>query len=130
MDILLQWYGVDKKGMKKAEKVAQWRAIRASNTELPQHDMWMAEDKERLAKIANKAIDMPETFLGRYATVHKRNVVAAVLNFSAEEWESLNALREADAAEMNQTVVANESDNNSGALVMENKTIGGESDKI
>jgi hypothetical protein len=49
LDILLQWYGVDKKGMKKAEKVAQWRAIRASNTEPPQLDMWMAEDKERLA---------------------------------------------------------------------------------
>ena len=27
LDILLQWYRVDKKGMKKAEKVAQWRAI-------------------------------------------------------------------------------------------------------
>jgi hypothetical protein len=31
--------------------------------------MWMAEDKERLAKIANKEIDMSETFLGRYAAV-------------------------------------------------------------
>jgi hypothetical protein len=39
LDILLQWYGVDKKGIKKAEKVAQWRAIRASNTEPPQLDM-------------------------------------------------------------------------------------------
>ncbi len=73
---------------------------------------------------------MSETFLRRYAAVQKRNVVAAVLNFSAEEWESLKALREADAAETNQTAVANESNNNSGALVMENERIGGESDKV
>ncbi len=31
---------------------------------------------------------------------------------------------------MNQTAVANESDNNSGALVMENETIRGESDEV
>jgi hypothetical protein len=130
LDILLQWYGVNKKGMKKAEKVAQWRAIRASNTELPQLDMWRAEDKERLAKIANKEIDMSDTFLGWCVTVQKRNAVAAVLDFSAKEWESLKALREANAAEINQTAVANESDNNSGALVMENETIGGESDEV
>ncbi len=132
LDILLQlqWYGVDKKGMKQAEKVAQWRAIRASNTEPPQLDMWTAEDKERLPKIANKEIDMSEMFLGWYAAVPKRNAVAAVLDFSAKEWESLKALREADAAETNQTAVANESDNNSGALVTENETIGGESDEV
>jgi hypothetical protein len=54
LDILLQWYGVDKKGMKKAEKVSQCRAIQASNTEPPQLDMWMAEDKERLAKLQTR----------------------------------------------------------------------------
>jgi hypothetical protein len=90
----------------------------------------MAEDKERLAKIANKEIDMSEMFLGRYAAVQKRNTVAAVLNFSAKEWESLKALKEVDAAEINQTVVANENDNNSESLVMENKMIRGESDKV
>jgi hypothetical protein len=81
--------------------VAQWRAIRTSNTEPQQLDMWMAEDEERLAKIANKEIDMLETFLGRYAAVQKRNAVAAVLNFSAKEWDSLKALWKADAAETN-----------------------------
>ncbi len=116
--------------MKKAAKVALWRAIRASNTEPPQLDMWMAEDKKRLAKIANKEIDMSEAFLGWYAAVQNRNAVAAVPNFSAKEWESLKALWEADAAETNQTAVANESDNNSGALVMQNEMIGGESDEV
>ncbi len=81
--------------------MAQWRAIRTSNTEPQQLDMWMAEDEERLAKIANKEIDMLETFLGRYAAVQKRNAVAAVLNFSAKEWDSLKALWKADAAETN-----------------------------
>jgi hypothetical protein len=38
LDILLQWYGIKKKGMKKAKKVAQWREICAANTEPPKLD--------------------------------------------------------------------------------------------
>jgi len=32
LDVLLNWYGVEKKAAKKAEKVAQWKEIRVSNT--------------------------------------------------------------------------------------------------
>jgi hypothetical protein len=78
---------------------------------------------------SNKEIDMSETFLGRYAAVKKRNAVAAILDFTDEEWESLKALKEANAAEMSQAAVANDIDNNSGALGMKNKTIGGTIDK-
>jgi hypothetical protein len=51
LDILLQWYGVDKTGMKKPEKVEQWRVIHVSNTDPPQLDVWTAEDKENLANM-------------------------------------------------------------------------------
>jgi hypothetical protein len=49
---------------------------------------------------------MLETYLGRYAAIQKRNAVAAVLDFTDEEWESLKALREADGAETNQVAMA------------------------
>ena len=60
-------------------------------------DLWTAEDEEHLLQLKNKDIDMSETYLGRYAAIQKRNVVAAVLDFTDEEWESLMRLRDADA---------------------------------
>jgi hypothetical protein len=39
LDVLLNWYGVEKKATKKAEKVAKWREIRAANTEPPMADV-------------------------------------------------------------------------------------------
>ena len=108
--------------MKKAEKVERWRAIRVSGTEPPQLDIWTAEDEENLAKIIDKDIDMSETFLGRYAVLQKRNAVAAVLEMSDEEWESLKALREAEAQNDN-------NDNILGALEAVNDLIGGENNE-
>jgi hypothetical protein len=90
LDVLLNCYGIEKKAAtKKAEKVSQWRAIRAANMEPPMVDVWTAEDEEKLVRLCNKVIDMVETFLGRYAAIQKRTAVAAVLNFTDKEWESL-----------------------------------------
>ena len=125
LDVLLSWYGIEKKAMKKAEKVAQWREIRAANTEPPMVDVWTAEDEEQLVRLSNKQIDMLETFLGRYAAIQKRTAVAAVLDFTNEEWESLKALREADGAATTTTTV----DDIIGALGMENEVIEGTIDK-
>ncbi len=69
LDTLLQWYGIDHKGMKKAQKVAQWKEIRAANMEPSEVDVWTAVDEENLVKMANKEIDMSETYLGRYAAL-------------------------------------------------------------
>ena len=44
-------------------------------------------------------------FLGRYAAIQKRTAVAAVLDFTDEEWESLKVLREADGAATTMTTV-------------------------
>ena len=121
LDVLLNWYGVEKKAMKKAEKVAQWREIRTGNTEPPMVDVWTAEDEEQLVRLSNKQIAMLETFLGRYAAIQKRTAVAAVLDFTDEEWESLKALREADGAATTTTTV----DDIIGALGMENEMIEG-----
>ncbi len=77
-------------------------------------------------RIKNKEIDMSETYLGRYAALQKRDAVAAVLDFSEEEWLSLIALREADAAESSDAAVTVNNDNNPGALEMENETNGGD----
>ena len=127
LDILLQWYGVDKKGMKKAEKVAKWKEIRLSGTAPPVVHEWTDEDEEQLTKIKNREIDMSETYLGRYAALQKRNAVAAILDFTDEEWEALKTMREADAVERSEIVVLNSIDNNTGASGMENDTIDGES---
>jgi hypothetical protein len=83
-------------------------------------DVWTAEDEEQLVRLSNKVIGMSETFLGRYAAIQKRTAVAAVLNFTDEEWESLKTLREADGAErdMLTDVVANDI---IGAVGMENE---------
>jgi hypothetical protein len=129
LDILLNWYGVNKKGTKKAEKVAHWREIHAANTEPPMADMWTAEDKEQLLKISNKEINMLETYLGRYAAIQKRTAVAAVLDFTNKEWESLKRLRDADATERREGATASDNYNNTGVQGMENGTIGGEYDE-
>jgi len=132
LDVLLNWYGVEKKAAKKAEKVAMWREIRAASTEPPMADVWTAKDEEELVKLSNKEIDMSETYLGRYAAIQKRNAVAAVLDFTDEEWESLKALREADGAETNQVAIANDTGDIMGSLLgkeNENETAGGTIDQ-
>ena len=129
---MLNWYGVEKKEAKKAEKVAMWREIRAASTEPPMADVWTAKDEEELVKLSNKEIDMSETYLGRYAAIQKRNAVAAVLDFTDEEWESLKALREADGAETNQVAIANDTGDIMGSLLgteSENETAGGTIDQ-
>ena len=114
LDVLLNCYGVEKKATKKAEQVAQWREIRAANSEPPMVDMWTAEDKEQLQTISNKEIDMSVPYLGRYAAIQKRTPVAAVLDFTDEKWESLKALREADGAERNQGATTDDNGNYTG----------------
>jgi hypothetical protein len=128
LDVLLSWYGVDMKGMRrKGEKVEKWKEIWASNTELPNIEVWTAEDEEKLPEMSNRDINMSETYLGRLAALQKRNAVAAVLDMSEDEWESLKALREADAGNLTQSVIMPEdNDNILCALEAANETIGGE----
>jgi hypothetical protein len=81
LDVLLNWYGVEKKATKKVEKVKQWREIPAANTKPPMVDVWTAEDKEQLVRLSKKEIEMSETYLGRYDAIQKRTAIAAVLDF-------------------------------------------------
>ena len=82
--------------MKKADKAAKWREIRASNTPPSVLVGWTEEDEAELERMANNEIDMSDTYLGRYAAMQKKNAVAAVLDFTDEEWESLKKLKEDD----------------------------------
>jgi len=125
LDILLNWYGVEKKGAKKADKVAQWKAIRAGNNPPPMANLWTAEDKEHLLQLKNKEIDMSETYLGRYAAIQKRNAVAAVLDFTDEEWESLKRVRDADAEERSNGATSRDNNDNSGVQGLVNGAIMG-----
>ena len=68
---------------------------------------------------------MSGTFLGRYAAIQKRTAVAAVLDFTDKEWESLKALREANGVATTTATV----DDIIGALGMENETIEGTIDE-
>ena len=76
----------------------------------------------------DKDIDMSETFFGQYAALQKRNAVAAVLKMSDEEWESLKALREAEAQNATNTN-SDDNDNILGALEAVNDLIGGENNE-
>jgi hypothetical protein len=61
--------------------------------------------------------------------IQKRTAVAAVLDFTDKEWESLKRLRDADATERREGATADDNYNNTGVLGMENGMIGGERDK-
>ncbi len=71
----------------------------------------------------NREVDMSETYLGRYAALQRRNAVAAVLDFTNDEWDSLKRLREADS---NNIDLADDNGCNVGALGAENGANGGE----
>jgi len=68
------------------------------NHQSPMVKVWTAEDEEQLVQLSNKEINMSETYLGRYAALQTRNAVAAILDFTNEEWESVRSLREAYGA--------------------------------
>jgi len=78
-------------------------------------------------KIKNKEIDMSETYLGRYAAIQKRNAVAAILDFTDEEWEAVKTMREADALDRANSALADDIGNSAGALGAENEMNDGES---
>jgi hypothetical protein len=120
LDTLLQWYDISKEKMKKADKVARWREILANNTAPPELVGWTTEDKEELQRIANREIDMMETYLGRYTALQKRNVVAAVLDFTGEEWETLKRLKEEDMVDGVVDAATGNVNNNDLPLGMEN----------
>jgi hypothetical protein len=58
-----------------------------------------------------------------------QHAVAAVLDFTNEEWESLKALKETDGAERNQIAMANDVDDIIGALGTEDVMTGGTIDE-
>jgi len=78
-------------------------------------------------KIKNKEIDMSETYLGRYAAIQKRNAVAAILDFTDEEWEAVKTMREADALDRANSALSDDIGNSAGALGAENEMNDGES---
>ena len=127
LDTLLQWYDIPKEKMKKADKVAKWRELRASNTPPPVLVGWTAEDEAKLERIADKEIDMLDTYLGRYAAMQKKNAVAAVLDFTDEEWESLKRLKEDNMMRgITNAFKEGNDNNNGGGLGAENGANGGE----
>jgi hypothetical protein len=69
---------------------------------------------------------MLETYLGRYAALQKRNAVAATLDFTNEEWDSLKRMREADSCEGTNIDLADDTGNNVGALGAEKGVNGAE----
>ena len=74
--------------------VAKWREICTSNAPSSVLVEWTKEDEAELKRIAEREIDMANTYLGRYAVMQKKNAVAAVLDFTDEEWQSLKQLKE------------------------------------
>ena len=125
LDVLMQWYDVEKRqGMKKPDKVAAWKDIRLSGKAPPVVHDWTDDDEQQLMRIKNREVDMSETYLGRYAALQKRNAVAAVLDFTNDEWDSLKRMREeADSTNID---LGDDNGYNVGALGAENGANGGE----
>ena len=90
---LLAWYEIPREKMKKADMVARWKEIRVNHTPPPIIERWSDLDEGNLVRLKTAAIDMSETALGRYAALMKRQAVASVLDFTDEEWDSLQKLR-------------------------------------
>ena len=59
------------------------------NSAPPEQVGWTTEDKEELQRTTKREIDMTETYLGRCAALRIRKTIAAVLDFTEEEWETL-----------------------------------------
>jgi hypothetical protein len=108
--------------MKKPDKVAAWKDIRLSGKAPPVVHDWTDEDEQQLMRIKNREVDMSETYLGRYAALQKRNAVAAVLDFTNDEWDSLKRMREADSTNID---LADDNGCNVRALGAENGANGG-----
>ena len=88
---------------------------------------WTEEDEAELERMANNESDMSDTYLGRYATMQKKNAVAAVLDFMDEEWESLKQLKEDDMMRGMTNPSTERNDNgNGGGLGAENGVNGGD----
>ena len=67
---------------------------------------------------------MADTMIWQWRSLFQKwTAAAAVLDFTDEEWESLKRLGEADATEISKVAVADDNNNNTGALGMENGTI-------
>ena len=62
---------------------------------------------------------------GNDASIQKRTAASTILDFTDEEWESLKALKEADASERSQAAMTNETDDIMWALGTKNETTGG-----
>ena len=88
---------------------------------------WTEEDKADLKRIAETEIDMTDTYLGRYAAMQKKNAVAAVLDFTNEEWESLKQLNEDNMMRgMTNSSKEGNNNNNGAGLGAKNGVNGGE----
>ncbi len=88
---------------------------------------WTEEDEAVLERMTNNEIDMLDTYLGRYAAMQKKNAVAAVLDFTDEEWESLKQLKEDNMIRGMTNPSTERNDNgNGGGLGAENGVNGGD----
>ena len=68
-----------------------------------------------------------DTYLGRYAAMQKNNTVAAVLDFTDEEWESLKQIKEDDMMrEMANPSEEGNNNNNGAGLGAKNGVNGGD----
>ncbi len=88
---------------------------------------WTEEDKADLKRIAETEIDMTDTYLGRYAAMQKKNAVAAVLDFTDKERESLKQLNEDNMMRrMTNSSEEGNNNNNCAGLGAKNGVNGGE----
>ena len=120
--------------MNKSQMVAKWKVIRLNHVPPPTFEKWGDSDEEELIRLKMTEVDTTETALGRYAALMKRPAFSSVLDFTDEEWISLNKLR--DEASMAVATTAEATDETwmdaieePGELERDNTMIGGENGK-
>ena len=104
MNTLLAWHQVSvPANFKKAEKLARWRVIVASQKPPPPYAKWTDEDEQRLVSLQSDVVSIGDTVLGRQVALRKRELEAATLRFSREERhamiEKLTDMNTAEAGE-------------------------------
>ena len=75
LDTLLAWHQVAQtKGLKKDDKLQQWKDIVTMGQQTPQFSWWTDNDEQKLAPLMSDEVDMMDTYYGREQALHEREV--------------------------------------------------------
>jgi hypothetical protein len=105
LNSLLAWHQVSvPANFKKADKLARWREIVASQKSPPPYAKWTDEDEHRLVSLQSDVNGIGDTMFGREVALKKKELEAAANHFSREERDAMRQrFTDMDADEAGET---------------------------